>query len=55
MSGPLTPAQKNRIKLRQDGILDLTGGAFRPSPDLGLCRSRQRPCHCRLNRSMTIR
>ena len=30
---PLTPAQKNRIKLRQDGILDLTGEAFRPSPD----------------------
>jgi hypothetical protein len=29
----LTPAQKNNIKLKQDGILDLTGGAFRPSPD----------------------
>ncbi len=29
----LTPAQKNRIRLKQDGILDLTGGAFRPSPD----------------------
>ncbi len=29
----LTPAQKNRIKLKQDGILDLSGGAFRPSPD----------------------
>ncbi len=29
----LTPAQKNSIKLQQDGILDLSGGAFRPSPD----------------------
>lgn len=29
----LTPAQKNSIRLKQDGILDLTGGAFRPSPD----------------------
>ena len=29
----LTPAQKNSIRLRQDGILDLSGGAFRPSPD----------------------
>ncbi len=29
----LTPAQKSNIKLKQDGILDLTGGAFRPSPD----------------------
>ena len=29
----LTPAQKNNIRLKQDGILDLTGGAFRPSPD----------------------
>ncbi len=29
----LTPAQKNRMKLKQDGILDLSGGAFRPSPD----------------------
>ncbi len=29
----LTPAQKSRIRLKQDGILDLSGGAFRPSPD----------------------
>ena len=29
----LTPAQKSRIRLQQDGILDLSGGAFRPSPD----------------------
>ena len=29
----LTPAQKNNIRLKQDGILDLAGGAFRPSPD----------------------
>lgn len=29
----LTPAQKNSIRLKQDGILDLSGGAFRPSPD----------------------
>lgn len=29
----LTPAQKSRIKLQQDGILDLSGGAFKPSPD----------------------
>ena len=29
----LTPVQKNSIRLKQDGILDLTGGAFRPSPD----------------------
>jgi hypothetical protein len=29
----LSPAQKSRIKLVQDGILDLTGGAFNPSPD----------------------
>jgi hypothetical protein len=29
----LTPAQKSRIRLQQDGILDLSGGAFKPSPD----------------------
>jgi len=29
----LSPAQKSRIRLLQDGILDLSGGAFRPSPD----------------------
>ncbi len=29
----LTPSQKNRVKLMQDGILDISGGAFRPSPD----------------------
>jgi len=29
----LTPAQKNRIRLQQDGILDLSGGGFKPSPD----------------------
>lgn len=29
----LTPVQKSSIKLQQDGILDLSGGAFRPSPD----------------------
>jgi hypothetical protein len=29
----LTPTQKNRIRLQQDGILDLSGGAFKPSPD----------------------
>ncbi|MCU0459306.1 MAG: hypothetical protein MUE37_09505 [Bacteroidales bacterium] len=29
----LTPAQKSSIRLQQDGILDLSGGAFRPSPD----------------------
>ena len=29
----LTPAQKSGIRLKQDGILDLTGGAFRPHPD----------------------
>ncbi len=30
---PLTPSQKNRVKLMQDGVLDISGGAFRPSPD----------------------
>jgi len=30
---PLTPSQKNRVKLMQDGILDISGGSFRPSPD----------------------
>ncbi len=29
----LSPAQKSRIRLVQDGILDLSGGAFKPSPD----------------------
>ena len=29
----LTPAQKSRIRLQQDGILDLSGGGFKPSPD----------------------
>ena len=29
----LTPAQKSRIRLQQDGIIDLSGGAFKPSPD----------------------
>ncbi len=29
----LTPAQKSRIRFQQDGILDLSGGAFEPSPD----------------------
>ncbi len=29
----LTPAQKNKIRLQQNGILDLSGGAFKPSPD----------------------
>jgi hypothetical protein len=29
----LTPQRKNSIRLRQDGILDLSGGGFRPSPD----------------------
>lgn len=29
----LTPQRKNSIKLQQDGILDLSGGGFRPSPD----------------------
>lgn len=29
----LTPAQKSGIKLQQDGILDLSGTAFKPSPD----------------------
>ena len=29
----LTSAQKSSIRLQQDGILDLSGGAFRPSPD----------------------
>ena len=29
----LTSAQKSRIRLQQDGILDLSGGAFKPSPD----------------------
>jgi hypothetical protein len=29
----LTPAQKSRIRLQQDGILDLSGSAFKPSPD----------------------
>jgi hypothetical protein len=29
----LTPAQKSGIRLKQDGILDLTAGAFRPHPD----------------------
>jgi hypothetical protein len=29
----LTPQRKNSIRLQQDGILDLSGGGFRPSPD----------------------
>lgn len=29
----LTPVQKSSIRLVQDGILDLSGGAFKPSPD----------------------
>jgi hypothetical protein len=29
----LTPAQKNKLRLIQDGILDLSGSAFKPSPD----------------------
>jgi hypothetical protein len=29
----LTPAQKSRIRLQQDGIIDLSGSAFKPSPD----------------------
>lgn len=29
----LTPARKSSIRLQQDGILDLSGGAFRPDPD----------------------
>jgi len=29
----LTPQRKNSIRLLQDGILDLSGGGFRPSPD----------------------
>ena len=29
----LTPQRKNSIRLQHDGILDLSGGGFRPSPD----------------------
>lgn len=29
----LTPSQKSRVRLQQDGILDLSGDSFKPSPD----------------------